>query len=159
MECCSLTWSKCLNVVFSTTHFVIPHFAQVYLRNQTSDRSTVKCIVKRKKSAFRSQAKLKIADSDILHLATPQTMNGTASTAHYCCTKNNRLSHYFLCLLQQPPISHSTRQALEVVLATLPANVNAYQTQPTLVMETHVAVANSVMLKFTSSRSTYCMFT
>ena len=42
------------------TLFVFPHFAQVYLRNRISYRSAVKCFVKKKKSAFRSYAKLKI---------------------------------------------------------------------------------------------------
>ena len=42
------------------TLFVIPYFAQVYLSNRISYRSAVKCVVKRKKSAFRSYAKLKI---------------------------------------------------------------------------------------------------
>ena len=42
------------------TLFVIPYFAQVYLRNRISYRSAVKCVVKRKQSAFRSYAKLKI---------------------------------------------------------------------------------------------------
>ena len=59
-ECWGLTRRKCLHVIFSTTHFIIPHFAQVYLRVWTSYRSTVKCVVKRKKSAIRSYAKLKI---------------------------------------------------------------------------------------------------
>ena len=65
-ECCGLTGSKCLNTVFSTTHFIFPHFAQVYLKNRTSYRSTIKCVVKRKKSAFRSYAKLKIKISQLL---------------------------------------------------------------------------------------------
>ena len=42
------------------TLFVIPYFVQVYLRNLISYRSAVNCVVKRKKSAFRSYAKLKI---------------------------------------------------------------------------------------------------
>ena len=42
------------------TLFVIPYVAQVHLRNRVSYRSAVKCVVKRKKSAFRSYAKLKI---------------------------------------------------------------------------------------------------
>ena len=42
------------------TLFVISYFAQVYLSNRISYRSAVKCVVKRKKSTFRSYAKLKI---------------------------------------------------------------------------------------------------
>ena len=54
-------WEKMFKRRFlGNTLFEIPHFAQVYLRNRNGYRSTVKCIVKRKKRVFRSYAKLKI---------------------------------------------------------------------------------------------------
>ena len=38
---------------YHNTLFIIPYFVQVYLRNRTSYRSTVKCVVKRKKERIQ----------------------------------------------------------------------------------------------------------